>query len=228
MGIRGGREVVIVGIGETAEMAHGYFTHDSPYTVSAFSADDEFVTEDSFCGLPVVPMSQLAGSFGPNRHAAFVAISSTQLNRVRTRLYERVKELGYECVSYVSSKAFIWNNVVLGDNVFLMENNVLQHRVRVGNNVVLWSGNHIGHQTVIEDHCFVSSHAVISGFCSIGRSSFLGVNCCFADGVAVGQDVVVGMGAVVVKDLAPRGVYVGNPARATGRDSFDTFNVIAE
>jgi sugar O-acyltransferase (sialic acid O-acetyltransferase NeuD family) len=220
------REIVIVGVGETAEMAYGYFMHDSPYTVVAFSAEDEFVSEDSLHRLPVVALSELREAFGPDRHGAFVAISSTHLNRLRRRLYERVRGLGYECVSYVSSKAFIWNNVAIGDNVFLLENNVLQHRVRIGDNAVLWSGNHVGHQTVIEDHCFVSSHVVISGFCTIGRSSFLGVNCCFADGVTVGHDSVVGMGAVVVKDLAPRGVYVGNPARATGRDPFDTFGVV--
>lgn len=217
---------MIVGLGETAEMAHSYFTHDSPYRVVAFSAEDEYISSDSMCGLPVVPLSRLQGAFGPDRHAAFVAISSTHLNRLRRRLYERTKALGYECVSYISSKAFIWGTVTLGDNLFLLENNVLQHGVRIGDNVVLWSGNHIGHQTVIEDHCFVASHVVISGFCTIGRSSFLGVNCCFADGVSVGHDAVVGMGAVVVKDLAPRGVYVGNPARPTGRDSFDTFGVV--
>jgi acetyltransferase-like isoleucine patch superfamily enzyme len=31
---------------------------------------------------------------------------------------------------------------------------------------------------------------------------------------------------VVTGDLDTRGVYVGSPARATGRDSFDTFGVI--
>lgn len=220
--------MVIVGLGETAEMAYGYFTHDSSNRIVAFSADDQFVVDESFCGLPVVPLSRLPETFPADSHDTFVAVSSTQLNRVRTRLYEHVKLLGYECVSYVSSKAFVWNNVMLGENVFLLENNVLQHRVRIGNNVVLWSGNHIGHQTVIEDNCFVSSHVVISGFCTIGQSSFLGVNCCFADGVSVGHDAVVGMGAVVVKDVGPRGVYVGNPARATGRDSFETFGVVGD
>jgi sugar O-acyltransferase (sialic acid O-acetyltransferase NeuD family) len=219
-------EIVVIGLGETAEMAYGYFTHDSGHSVSAFSADDEFVTERAFCGLPVVPMSELPTAFPPARYGVFVAVSSTQLNRVRARLYERVKTLGYICVSYVSSKAFVWHNVEIGDNAFILENNVLQHRVRIGNDVVLWSGNHVGHQSVIGDHCFVSSHVVISGFCTIGTSCFLGVNCCFADGVSVGDDAVVGMGAVVVRDIGPRGVYLGNPARASGRDSFDTFKVV--
>jgi sugar O-acyltransferase (sialic acid O-acetyltransferase NeuD family) len=216
---------VIVGIGETADIAYEYLTHDSEHEVVAFSAEEQWIDEDSMAGLPVVPIERLAESFDPSRYACFVAVSSTQLNRVRTRLYREVKRQGFSCVSYVSSHAFVWRNVTIGENVFVFENNVLQHNVRVGDNAVLWSGNHVGHRTTIGDNCFVSSHCVISGFCEIGESSFLGVNSTFADGVKVGQDAVVGAGAVVIANLPPRGVYVGNPARATGRDSFETFGV---
>lgn len=33
------KEIVIVGVGETAEMAFEYFTNDSPYKVVAFAAE---------------------------------------------------------------------------------------------------------------------------------------------------------------------------------------------
>ena len=101
----------------------------------------------------------------------------------------------------------------------------MQHQVRVGDNVVLWSGNHIGHQTVIENDCFIASHVVISGFCTVGRGSYLGVNSSVNDQLSLAEDCVIGAGAVVVENTEPRQVYVGNPARATGRDSFAVFNV---
>jgi sugar O-acyltransferase (sialic acid O-acetyltransferase NeuD family) len=220
-----GRPVVIVGGGEQADIAYEYFTHDSPHEVVGFSVESEFLTGERLHGLPLVAFEEIASHFPPADTAAFVAISSTHLNRVRTRLFGAVKELGYGCVSYVSSHAFAWHNVEIGENTFVFENNVLQHDVKVGDNVILWSGNHVGHQTVIEDNCFVSSHVVISGFCRIGAGSFLGVNSTFGDNVEVGADCVVGAGAVVVKNLEPRGVYVGNPAKATGRDSFAAFGV---
>jgi sugar O-acyltransferase (sialic acid O-acetyltransferase NeuD family) len=217
--------IVIIGTGEQAALAFEYFTHDSPHEVVAFSAEPEFVTADEFQGLPVVPLDRLAGMYPPADYRAFVAVSSTQLNRVRRRLYDTVKASGYTCVSYVSSRAFVWHNVEIGENTFIFENNVLQHQVRVGDNVILWSGNHVGHQTVIEDDCFISSHVVISGFCRIGRWSYLGVNSSVNDELKLAEDCVIGAGAVVVKNTEPRQVYVGNPARATGRDSFAVFNI---
>jgi carbonic anhydrase/acetyltransferase-like protein (isoleucine patch superfamily) len=102
---------------------------------------------------------------------------------------------------------------------------VLQHHVSVGDNVVLWSGNHIGHRTRIEEDCFIASHVVISGYCTVGARSFMGVNSCVADGVTIAEDCVVGAGAVIMRDTRPRGVYLGNPARATPGDAFATFGV---
>lgn len=219
------RRIVIVGAGEQAEIACEYFTHDSPHEVAGFAVDAQYRDRDELFGLPVVDFEQIVERFPPDRFDAFVAVSSTRLNRVRARLYREVKRLGYACASYVSSHAFVWRDVQIGENSFIFENNVLQYGVEVGDNVILWSGNHVGHQTSIADHCFVASHVVISGFCRIGESCFLGVNSCFADQISVAADCVVGAGAVVVRDTEPRGVYVGNPARRLDHDSFAALGV---
>lgn len=219
------KPIVIVGAGENADIAYEYFTHDSDRTVAAFAVEREYLDAAEHLGLPVVALDYLSGRYPPSGYDTFVAISSTQLNRVRERLFRQVKELGYTCASFVSPHAFVWHNVKVGENTFIFENNVLQHLVEIGDNVVLWSGNHVGHRTKIADHVFIASHVVISGYCSIGEYTFMGVNASVGDNVTIGRDNVIGAGAVVVKNLEPRGVYVGNPARASGRDSFVSFGV---
>lgn len=223
------KPIVIVGAGETAEIAHEYFTVDSDREVAAFAVERRYLTGTGgpADGPATVALEELPRTHPPAQFDAFVALSSTWLNRARARLFSIVKEQGYTCASFVSPHAFVWRNVTIGENAFVFEHNVLQHHVTVGDNVILWSGNHIGHRTVIEDHAFLSSHVVVSGLCRIGSSSFLGVNASVGDNVTIGADTVVGAGAVVVKDLAPRGVYVGSPARPTGGDPFDSFGVPA-
>lgn len=224
------KPIVIVGAGETADIACEYFTVDSDREVVAFAVERQYLDDagNRADGVPVLALDDLLDSHPPAQVDAFVALSSTWLNRARARLFRSVKELGYECASFVSPHAFVWRNVTIGENAFVFENNVLQHEVVIGDNTVLWSGNHIGHRTVVEDHVFISSHVVVSGFCRIGASSFMGVNASVGDGVTIGADSVVGAGAVVVKDLPGRGVYVGSPARPTGGDPFDSFAVPAE
>ena len=220
-------KIVIVGDGETAELAYEYFTHDSPHEVVAFAVERAYKKKDEMFGLPVVDFEEVETLYPPAEYRAFVAISYTKLNRVRARLFRAAKAKGYTCVSYVSSRAFVWHNVEVGENCFIFENNVVQYAVRIGDNVVLWSGNHIGHQTVIHDNVFISSHVVVSGYCEVGANCFLGVNSSVANNVKIGRDCLVGMGAVINRDTEERKVYVGHPAKPV-KDSFAAMKVEEE
>jgi sugar O-acyltransferase (sialic acid O-acetyltransferase NeuD family) len=216
--------VVIVGDGETAELAYEYFTHDSPHEVVAFSVERAYRKKDEMFGLPVVAFEELERRFPPGEFAAFVAVSYTKLNRVRERLFKETRRRGYRCLSYVSSRAFVWHNVEIGENCFIFENNVVQYAVRVADNVVMWSGNHIGHQTVIKENAFISSHVVVSGYCEVGENCFLGVNSSVANNIKIARDCLIGMGAVIHKDTEERKVYVGNPGKPV-KDSFAVYGI---
>jgi sugar O-acyltransferase (sialic acid O-acetyltransferase NeuD family) len=201
------KKIIIIGMGETAELAYEYFTYDSDYEVKGFAVEKEYIQNNVFRGLPVVSTEDLVVEYPPSLFKAFVAISSGKLNRNRRNMYLKIKSCGYSLVSYISSKAFVWRNVEIGENCFVLENNVLQPFTQIGNNVTLWSGNHVGHRSVIGDHCFVSSHCVISGFCSIGESSFLGVNCTLEDHVVIGPDNFIGAGAIIQKNTDEKSFY---------------------
>ena len=200
------KKLVIIGSGETAEIAYEYFTVDSEYEVVGFAVDRQYLTGELISGLPVIPLDELEEKFPPSEYWAFVAISSTKLNRVRSYLYAELKKKNYQIASYVSSKAFVWRNAVIGENCFIFEDNTIQPFVKIGNNVVLWSGNHIGHNSTIRDHCFLSSHVVISGFCDIGEYSFLGVNSTVINNISIGKDCFIGAGALIQKDVPPGSV----------------------
>lgn len=206
--------IVIIGAGETAEMAYEYFTYDSRHKVAAFAVEKPFLKRGSLCGLPVVPLEELPRLYPAGRYKVFVAVSYTQRNQLRRRLFYDVKKKGYTAVSYISSRAFIWRNVEIGENCFILENNVIQHRAKIGNNVTLWSGNHIGHNSVIKGHTFVSSHVVVCGFCEIGQACFLGVNSTLVDKVKIGDNCIVGAAATVFCDVPDNhtisGVYRKN------------------
>jgi sugar O-acyltransferase (sialic acid O-acetyltransferase NeuD family) len=217
--------VVIVGTGETASLAYEYFCYDSPHEVVAFSAEAPFITSDTFSGLPLVPFEELAKVYPPEDYRAFVSVSLTQLNRLRRRLYDGVRAAGFSCVSYVSSHAFVLPSAQIGENAFIQEHVSVQHDVRLGDNVYLSSGTCVGHSSVVEDDVFTGPHVVICGMCRIGHSTFMGANCTIAPEVTVARDCVIGAAANVLADTEPRQVYVGSPARPTGRDSLALLHV---
>ena len=206
--------LVLVGDSLFAQVAYEYFTHDSDYEVVAFAVEDRFLRRRQLFGLPVVAFEELETSYAPEEHSFFASLVYTQGNALRARLFRAAKEKGFAAASYVSSRAFVWRNVELGEHCFVFENNVVQPFARLGDDVVLWSGNHIGHHSSLGDHCFVSSHVVVSGFVRIGASCFLGVNSTFANNVSVGDRCVIGAGALVLGDVGNDETVVGVRKRA--------------
>ncbi len=203
------RKIIIIGDSAFAEIAYEYFTHDSGYEVVAFAVESEYKKREELFGIPVVPFENVEDIYAPADHGFYAALVYTQGNSLRSRLFKEAKEKGYAPVSYLSSRAFVWRNVEIGEHCFIFENNVIQPFVHIGDDVVLWSGNHIGHHSKIGSHTFVSSHVVVSGFVNVGESCFLGVNSSIANNTNVGSRCVLGAGAVVIGDVPDDTTAVG-------------------
>ena len=193
------KKIIIIGSGETAELAYDYFTRDSSYEVAGFAIENPGENEKIFCDKPVFNLKDIPDRFPCDKYTLFVAIGSKKLNTVREHFFKLYKSIGYDFATYVSSHAIVNPNVKVGENCFILEGNNLQYGVTIEDNCFLWSFNHIGHRTVIKENTFISSGVVISGFCTIGKNSFVGVNACVADEVAIGDYNFISLGAVVNK-----------------------------
>lgn len=207
------KPVVLFGSGRVAGLAHFYLTHDSDREVAAFTVDRDHVTDDTLFGLPVVPADEVLVRFPPDRFDMFVTLGYGRVNKFREGKYLEAKEMGYELISYVSSKATVWPGTKIGDNCFIMENNVIQPSATIGNDVIMWGGSFVGHESIIKDHCFVASHAVIAGVVTIEPNCFIGVNATIRDEIRIARECVLGAGVVIMKSTREREVLIAPPAQ---------------
>ena len=153
-----------------------------------------------FEGLPLIKVSSLKKKYPATNYSAHVALSYRKFNRIREEKFLLLKGLGYHMASYNCSKSVYWDDLLIGENCLILENQTIQPGVKIGNNVMIWSGNHLGHASIIKDHVYISSHVVISGHCEIGERSFLGVNATLKDFVKLGPETFVTMSATVAQD----------------------------
>lgn len=212
-------KLILFGKGLYTEIAYQYFQEDSIYDVIAFCLDDEFISESTYLGLPMVKFSEITEKYPPTNYSMHIAISYTNLNKVREIKYKEAKEKGYDLISYVSSNSTIKSKIPIGENTFIFEDNTVQPFVKIGNNVILWSGNHIGHHSTIEDHNFISSHVVISGQCNIKSNCFIGVNSTIAHRVTIEEENIIGAGSVINKNTSKKEVYAPEKTNLISSDS---------
>jgi sugar O-acyltransferase (sialic acid O-acetyltransferase NeuD family) len=217
-------KIVIFGTGDIAQIANYYFEIDSEYDVVAFTVDKAFCTSDSFENKPLVAFEDLFETYPPENFKLFIALSYTQMNKLREKKYIEAKQKGYTLVSYISSRCSYLSQFKAGENCFIFEDNTIQPFVKIGDNVTLWSGNHIGHHSTIKSHNFISSHVVVSGHCTIESHCFIGVNATLGHGVTIAKECLIGAGSIITKNSDERGVYV--PAKTAKLDkTSDLFNL---
>lgn len=217
------KQAIVFGTGSFAQVVRFLLERDSEYTVVAYTVSETAVTSETLDDLPVVPFEDVETRLSPDNHDMFIAIGYAQMNKVRERFCGEAKAKGYRLLTYLSSKASHWGDTVIGENVFIFEDNTIQPFVTIGDGTVLWSGNHIGHHSTIGPYCFITSHVVVSGHVDVGGHSFIGVNATIRDDIAVGNSNLIGAGAVILKTTQDGEVYATPRTKPIDRDSSHFF-----
>ncbi len=206
------RKVVLYGNGQMATFAQAVLTYDSPHEVVAFTVDDALITDKTILGLPVVPFETVERSYPPEDFAAHIAVGFRRVNGVRAEKYCQAKQKGYELITYVSSRALKWPDLIIGDNCWILEHTILHPFVSIGNDVYLGSACHIGHNSTIGDHSFMAGLAGLAGGVQVGTRCFFGIHCTVRNGITIADQSVIGAGATVLRDTREGGVYVAHQA----------------
>lgn len=216
-------KVIIFGTGNISEVAYYYLLNDSIHEVIGFTVEKNFIKDKTKFDLPVIEFEDIKKTHPPSEYLLFAPCDASKLNKFRERIYLEGKNMGYNFLTYISSKATVFTKDI-GENCFILENNVIQPYSKIGNNCILWSGNHIGHHSIIEDNVFITSHVVISGMVVIGKYSYIGVNSSLKDSIIVASNTVIGMGTVVNKNTESYSIYIGVPAKKF-KDCDDTITL---
>lgn len=196
--------VVVFGTGQAAEVACYYLTHDSPHEVVAFAVDQDRIAFHTLLGLPVVPFEDLDRSHPPEDHELLIGVAYTRVNQLRAERFLDARSRGYRFVSYVSSRASVWPDLVLGEGSVVMEGATIQPFARIGEDVVIGPGASIGHHTIVGDHAYVASTANVSGYVVLDPYAFIGANATVRDGIRIGRSAVVGAGVAALVDVPER------------------------
>ena len=119
----------------------------------------------------------------------------------------------------LSDDVNIAKSVEYGKDVVIQPATNIYARVKIGNHVLLCGGSRIGHDSIIHDYCTICPEVAMAGNVELHEGVFVGMNATISDGVKVGRGATIGAGAVVVKDIPPNWVVVGNPAKKIGWNS---------
>ena len=111
----------------------------------------------------------------------------------------------------------------IGDHVSVGTLSDIQGNCTIGNYVRLHSNVHIGQLSVVDDFVWIFPYVVLTNDPTPPSNNFLGVHVhpfaivatgsVIMPGIEIGQDALIGAGAIVTKNVENYAVAVGNPAK---------------
>ena len=108
-------------------------------------------------------------------------------------------------------KVVIGNNVYIGANTAIdrgtLGDTIIEDNVKIDNLV------HIAHNCHIKEGSFVIACAILGGGTQIGKNCWIAPNVSVKEQTHINDGALVGLGAVVLKDVEENTVVVGNPAK---------------
>lgn len=84
---------------------------------------------------------------------------------------------------------------------------------KIGNNNLIMNYVNIGHNSIIGDDNEIGVNSVISGWVEIGNKNKIKISVSVRNRKKIGDNCLIGMGGVVVKNVENNSVVYGNPAK---------------
>ena len=122
-------------------------------------------------------------------------------------------------------------NAEIGTNCVISKDVYIDHSIKIGNNVKIQNGVSVFHGVTVEDDVFIGPNAAFTNdyyprACStdweisetkVEKGASIGANATIVCRHTLGRYCMVGAGSVVVDDVPPYTLVVGNPARPIGK-----------
>jgi acetyltransferase-like isoleucine patch superfamily enzyme len=128
----------------------------------------------------------------------------------------------------VGDQACVRERVTIGDDVVIGRGSLVENDSSIGGRTKIQADAYITAYSTLEDNVFVAPRVVTTNDDFMGRTekrhelvkgptirrgARIGGGAILCPAVEIGEEAFVGAGAVVVRDVPPRVVVVGNPAR---------------
>lgn len=105
------------------------------------------------------------------------------------------------------------DQVQIGEGSIVCAGTIITVNIDIGKHVILNLSCTVGHDTIIEDNCSFMPSVNISGEVKIGKGVYCGTGAKIINQLEIGENSIIGAGAVVSKDIPANCTAVGVPAK---------------
>ncbi|UNW09143.1 MULTISPECIES: acetyltransferase [Acinetobacter] len=202
------REIIIIGAGGHAiEIA--WLANRCKRKVKGFLDDTLEKQGKIFSNIPVLGRIEER-----NKYLDCEFIIAIGNPRARNKIIQNFfSEECYCFATLIDPSSILGENIKIGQGSMICAGTVLTINVEVGNHCIVNINATLSHGVKINDYVTIAPNVSISGDVWIKQQVEIGANSSIREKLTIYEGAMIGMGAVVVKDVEKNYVLVGNPAK---------------
>lgn len=204
------KQILISGTGGISKEVLCLITDLGKYNDVAGFIEPDFIIEKEdipkeIMGKPVFPYSKV----DVNKHIVSLAMGDS---KIREKSISQLPE-GIEFITLIHPTAVVSQWAKIGEGSIICAGTIITCDINIGKHAQLNLNTTIGHDCQIGDFFTTAPNVNISGNCTFGEHVYFGTSSSIKQGISIKGNTVIGMGAIVTKDIEEPGVYVGIPAK---------------
>ncbi len=172
---------------------------------------------DSYCGFPVImDTAETVTELDLTGYHFAIGIGDSKIRRL---IFDRHPNLHYPTLIHTTSTLGNCRaaNLSASKGTILAAGSRITNNVTVGDFCFLGVNSILGHDCIIEDYVSLMPGAAVSGNVKIGNGAYIGSNASIRQGtpakkVFIGENTIIGMGAVILTDVPENHIALGVPA----------------
>lgn len=133
--------------------------------------------------------------------------------KLKKKLSDYADGINLKPATLIHPSVIMSDLVSIGEGSIICASNTITVNITIGKHVILNLDCTVGHDAIIGDYSTVLPSVNISGSTNIGKLVSMGTGSFLIQGVSIGDNSIIGAGAVVVKDIPENSTAIGIPAK---------------
>ena len=192
-------KILILGVGGHAKSVADAIRKESKYEIAGYVVNDTLEADDRY---PVIGNDDdLLRLYEEGILYAAVGIGFLGKGTLRNRLYQKLKEIGYELPVICDPSAIIADGVEIEEGTFVGKGVILNTDAKIGKMCIINTGAIVEHDCMVGDFTHIAVGTVLCGNVSVGEQVLVGANATVIQGREIAAGCIVGAGEVIKKNV---------------------------
>jgi sugar O-acyltransferase (sialic acid O-acetyltransferase NeuD family) len=189
--------ILLIGGGGHCKSVIDVIEQENKFTIAGIIDKKELVGQ-KVLGYEIIASDDDLPNLFENYKNAIVTVGQIKSNTLRVKLFNTIKDIGYNLPIIISPFAYISKHSFIDEGTIIMHNTLVNADVKIGKNCIINSKALIEHDSIIEDNCHISTGVIINGGVVIKNNTFIGSGTITKEYITIKENSFIKAGSLII------------------------------